>query len=265
MPVDYHMHTPLCKHATGMPREYVEQALARGLPEIGFSDHNPMPDGFDPTVRMSRDDFPEYLRMIRAVQRRYSNLITIRFGIEADFHPGTEEYVREFLASAPFDYVIGSVHYLEDWPFDNPEYVEEYLKRDIDEIYRNYYALIERMAHSKLYDIAGHLDVVKKFGHRPKSDMTDAVRRALGAIRDAGMCYEVNTSGLRKPCKEIYPEAKIVTLAARLGVPVTLGSDSHEPKTVGQDYDRAIAMLREAGYREVWRFEGRRRFPVPLP
>lgn len=264
MPVDYHMHTPLCKHATGEPEEYVLRAIERGIGEIGFSDHNPMPDWYDPMSRMARVEFSRYEAMVRAVQRRFAGRIAIRFGIEADFHPGTEDYVREFLASAPFDYAIGSVHYLGDWPFDHPDAVEGFLRRDIDSIYEEYYGLVIRMADTGLYDIAGHLDLPKKFGHRPRSDMMPAVRRALIAIRDAGMCFEVNTSGLRKPVREIYPSADIVRLAAKLGVPVTLGSDAHEARHVGEDFDRALTLLREAGYREVMRFEERMPTPTPL-
>lgn len=264
MPVDYHMHTPLCKHATGEPEKYVVRAIERGIGEIGFSDHSPMPEWYDPMSRMSRDEFPRYVEMVRDVQRRFAGRMEIRLGVEADYHPGTEDYVREFLASEPFDYAIGSVHYLGDWPFDHPEAVEGFLQRDIDSIYQEYYGLVVRMAESGLYDIAGHLDLPKKFGHRARADMMPAVREALFAIRDAGMCFELNTSGLRKPVREMYPSAEIVRLAAKLGVPVTLGSDAHEPRHVGEDFDRAVALLREAGYREVMRFVGRKRTRMPL-
>src|SRR5204862_375985 len=118
MLIDYHTHTPLCRHATGEPEAYVRRAMERGLGEIGFSDHNPMPNGFDADWRMEEREFPTYLDMIKDVRARFP-AFSIKLGLEADFHPGSEAYVAETLKRADFDYVIGSVHYIGEWPMDN--------------------------------------------------------------------------------------------------------------------------------------------------
>jgi histidinol-phosphatase (PHP family) len=264
MLVDYHMHTPLCKHAVGRPDAYAQQAVARGIPEIGFSDHNPMPPWYDWDFRMAHGQLGAYLAEIRRLQKEFAGRLTIRLGLEADYFPGTEEYVRETLASTPLDYVIGSVHYIGSWPMDNPNYAEEFQRRDLAQVWREYWDLVGRLGATRLYDILGHADVVKKFGHRPKKNCDGMVRAALRSIRRAGMTMEINTSGLRKPCREIYPSPRILELAFAEKVPLTLGSDSHDPKDVGADFDRAVELARSVGYRSIWRYEARRRFEEGL-
>lgn len=264
MLVDYHMHTPLCKHAVGRPEEYAQRAIERGIEEIGFSDHNPMPPWYDPDFRMTFLQYRGYIGDVRGVQRQFKDKLTIRLGMEADYFPGTEEYVRETVGLFPFDYIIGSVHYIGDWPMDNPEYAEEFQRRKIADVWLEYWDLIARLARTRLYDILGHADVVKKFGHRPKKLPDKEIRKALRAVRQAGMTMEVNTSGLRKPCKEIYPSARILEMAFQEKVPVTLGSDSHDPKDVGADFDKAVALIKDVGYVSIWRYESRRRIEIRL-
>lgn len=264
MLVDYHMHTPLCLHAEGTPEEYCERALERGIPEIGFSDHGPMPAWYDPASRMSLGQYPRYIEMVREVQLKFEGRLTIKLGLEADYFPGTEEFVKETLRRYEFDYVIGSVHFLGTWGFDNPRYAEEFRRRDLWEVYTEYYAQVEQLAQSRLFDILGHADVVKKFGYVPERDTTLLMKRAVEALKDNDLCFEINTSGLRKPCKEIYPARAFVEVAAKAGVPVTLGSDSHEPGTVGADYDRALRLLKECGYKRIARFTRRKRELVAL-
>lgn len=263
MRLDYHMHTPLCKHAVGEPEAYVERALALGLDEIGFSDHGPMPPDYDPNFRMGLGELPGYVERIRSLQSKYPRL-SIKLGLEADYHPGTEEFVRETTRAYAFDYVIGSVHYIGDWGFDNPENIRRYRGADLYEVYRQYFDLVAQCAESGLYDILGHPDVIKKFGHRPERPFEDLLGRALEAVRRAGMAVEVNTSGLRKPCREIYPSRRFLELARERDVPVTMGSDAHEPRHVGEDFEAAAALLTSVGYRTVLRFAGRRAEPVPL-
>jgi histidinol-phosphatase (PHP family) len=254
----------LCQHASGKLEAYAHEALKRGIREIGFADHNPMPEWYDPESRMTIDQFPEYLRAVSEVQEQYEGRLTIRLGIEADYHPGTEAFVRDLVKRADFDYVIGSIHFLGAWGFDNPKVVDGFKKRSVDEIYAEYYGLVEQLAQSGLYDILGHVDLVKKFGHRPRNDEMPAVRRALEAVREQGMCIEINTAGLRKPCREIYPSARILTVASQMGIAATLGSDAHQPEHVGEGFKEAIRLLQECGYREVLGFQGRSRSRISI-
>ena len=122
--VDYHMHTPLCGHAKGEPFEYVEHAISVGLTEIGFSDHAPLLSHRDPRVTMDYDQLPLYHSMIREVQDKYKDQISIKLGIEADFLPGFEDKTKEMLAAFPYDYVIGSIHFMGKWAFDDPIHLQ---------------------------------------------------------------------------------------------------------------------------------------------
>jgi histidinol-phosphatase (PHP family) len=264
MIADYHMHTPLCKHAVGEPEEYARRAVERGVEEIGFSDHGPMPPEYDPDFRMREAEYPAYVDMVSRCRKAFPNL-SIRLGLEADFHPGTEGYVRDVIARYPFDYVIGSVHYLGDWGFDNPENVHRFEGRDLHALYAQYYELVARLARTGLYDIVGHPDVIKKFGHRPQRDYEALERGALEAVAAAGMALDVNTSGLRRPAKEIYPSPRILRAACRMGIGITFGSDAHEPRLVGEAFDQAVALAKEAGYTHFRRYVQRRFELVPLP
>jgi len=264
MMLDYHMHTPLCKHATGEPEEYARRAVERGIDEIGFSDHSPMPPTYDPEWRMEIGQYGQYVDMVRRCRAAFPNL-SIKLGLEADFHPGTEPFVREILSRHDFDFVIGSVHYLGTWGFDNPSLVHLYDGKDIYELYREYYGLITGLAASRLYDIVGHPDIIKKFGHRPEKDYAPLELGALEAVAKAGMALDVNTSGLRRPAKEIYPSLRILKAARELGIGITFGSDAHEPKLVGESFAEAIALAKSAGYTHFRRYSKRAFDLLPLP
>lgn len=264
MILDYHMHTPLCKHAVGQPEEYARRAVERGIDEIGFSDHNPMPPWYDPNFRMEAGEYPRYIEMVERCRRAVPQL-PIKLGLESDFHPGTEDFVRDVIRTYDFDYIIGSVHYLGTWGFDNPDNAHRFKERDTYEVYAEYYDLVAELARSGLYDIVGHPDVVKKFGYRPDRDYEPLERRALEAIAAAGMALDVNTSGLRRPANEIYPSPRILKAAREMGIGITFGSDAHEPRHVGEAFDRAVALVKSAGYTHLRRYARRKYDLVPLP
>ena len=255
--VDYHMHTPLCGHAVGEPEAYVEQALKVGLHEIGLSDHAPLVSHEDPRYTMNLAQLPQYHAMIEKIQRKYKKF-TFKLGVEADFIPGFEKKTRELLAGYPYDFVIGSVHFIDRWAFDDPEEKIKWKDKDIDTVYRDYYRLLRQSAESGLFDIMGHVDLVKKFGHRASADLTPEVERTAEAFKRSGVTVEVNTSGLRKPVNEIYPSLQTMKIYRGHGVPITFSSDSHDPRDVGRDYDKARLLALEAGYKEYSVFKKRK-------
>ncbi len=255
--VDYHMHTPLCGHAIGEPDEYVAQARRVGLDEIGFSDHAPLVAYEDPRYTMSYDQLPLYHRMIEAVQKKHSN-IRIRIGLEADYIPGREAQTRKITEGYPYDFVIGSIHFINDWAFDDPDQKIRWKDKDIDTVYKDYYKLLRQSAGSRLFDVMGHVDLVKKFGHRATQDLSGEVRETARVFKNAGVVVEVNTSGLRKPVKEIYPSLDLLKIYQNAGVPITFSSDSHDPADVGRDYDKAASLAKEAGYKEYVTFSKRK-------
>jgi histidinol-phosphatase (PHP family) len=256
--VDYHMHTPLCGHAVGEPEAYVEQALRAGLGEIGFSDHAPLVTGEDPRYTMRFSELSAYHDMIEKVQKKYAGKIRIKLGLEADFVPGFEEKTKRILEGYPYDFVIGSIHFIDAWAFDDPEEQVKWKDKDIDTVYRDYYRLLRLSARSKLYDIMGHVDLVKKFGHRPSADMKREVEETAKVFKETGVVVEINTSGLRKPVAEIYPSLDVLKIYNQGGVPITFSSDSHDPGDVGRDYDKAAALAKEAGYGEYAVFSKRK-------
>jgi histidinol-phosphatase (PHP family) len=246
MKVDYHTHTSLCKHADGSVEEYVRQAVTLGFQQIGCSDHAPMPHRFDEKHRMTQDQFDqEYKPAVLALRDQYRGTIDIKAGIEADYYPGTEEWTKKFLAATDFDYVIGSVHFLGEWGFDNPVFVHKYDEQDIDVVYDQYYDHIKRSVQAGLFDILGHCDLVKKFGHRPSKNMQPVLREVFTVVKNAGMAVEINTSGLRKPVHEVYPGDAILSLVKEFGIPITIGSDAHTPADVGRDFDIARTLAEQ--------------------
>jgi histidinol-phosphatase (PHP family) len=262
---DYHVHTFMCGHASGTLDEFVEAAIAKGLNEIGIADHMPLYYFEDPELAMAPGELPLYVERVIDLKKRYRDRITVRLGIEADYHPGTQRVRAATLGEYQWDYVIGSVHILGDWVFDDPRRLERYQGLDIDQFYLDYLREVGDLVETGLYNTVGHADLAKKFDVRPSIDLEPHYRELLGKIKAAGMCYEVNTAGLRWPVEEMYPAESFVRLAAEMGVPVTLGSDAHVPGDVARDFDRALALIRSAGYREFAAFEGGRMRLVPLP
>jgi histidinol-phosphatase (PHP family) len=265
MMVDYHTHNFLCKHADGNIEEYILRAIGCGLDEIGCSDHSPMPNDFDAPHRMTEEQFHSiYKPSVLELREKYKGKIDVKFALEGDFFPGTEEWVKNFNAQNPLDYVIGSVHYLGEWGFDNPIFVHKYEERDIDETYELYYNHIKRSAESRLFDILGHCDLVKKFGHRPSRNMESLLREVFKAVKAADMAVEINTAGLRKPVNEIYPSEQILQIICDYQIPLTLGSDAHSPDDVGRDFDLARQLVEKYGGGRISVFTNRQRSEVKI-
>lgn len=264
---DYHMHTPRCNHASGTVMEYAQAAVAAGVTEIGMSDHSPMPDDFDKPWRMDRSELSDYLQEVEQARDAMSSELTVRVGLEADFHPGTEAYVAEMIDSYAWDYVIGSVHYIGDWGFDNPDTIDIWQSWSIEDAYCAYFNLVEQSAASGLFDIIGHPDLIKKFGHRApvNSDrVNSAVESMLQAVKKADVTLEISSAGLRKPVAEIYPHKSMIKRAAELNIPFSYGSDAHSPSEVGHGMQECITLLREYGIDEIASFRSRKRSMVKI-
>ena len=257
---DYHLHTPLCGHAVGEPLEYIAAARARGLEEVGFSDHCPMPgpEPFD-DWRMRRADLPGYIDLVLAA-RAQSAPFPVRLGLECDFIAGQENWIEQLAALAPWDYLIGSVHYLAPgWDFDNPKWIGRFSEMPVEDIWHLYWSAYERCISSGLFDFVAHPDLVKVFGHRPAGDLRRYYEPAVAAAAAAGVAVEVSTAGLRKPVGELYPAAAFLELACEAGVAVVINSDAHAPDQVGSDFALAEQAVRAAGYIETARFQARTR------
>jgi histidinol-phosphatase (PHP family) len=264
LPPDYHVHTALCRHAEGTPEEYVAHAARLGLEALCFTDHVPTPTGYDPDNRMALEDYPRYLELLRPFRTRTQPRVLV--GVEADYHPGCEAYLRDWLPAQPFDLVLGSVHYIGDWGFDNPAELAAWSRADVTAVWREYFALLAALAATRLFDVVGHPDLPKKFGHRlPDATLRELAAPALDAVARAGMALELNTAGLRKAAREIYPSALFLGLAHEHAIPICFGSDAHRPQDVGAAFAEAVALARAAGYTRRAVYAGRARSFAPLP
>lgn len=263
MLADIHIHTPLCQHAIGWPVDYAAAAVTLGFDEIGFADHNPMPDAFD-DWRMRIDELPAYLEAVQTARAQFPTL-TIRLGLECDYIAGREGWIEELAGLAPWDFLIGSVHYIAPgWDVDNPKWIGRFTEYPVEEIWEAYWRLYEQCIRSRLFDFVAHPDLVKKFGYRPGGDLRRFYTKSILAAAECNVAMEINTAGLRKPVAELYPCRDFLALAREAGVPILINSDAHDPVELGAGFDAALALAREVGYRETVRFQERKRMVVPL-
>jgi histidinol-phosphatase (PHP family) len=265
--VDYHMHLrdrrEELAHDTQSVDPFVEAARAAGVDEIGFTEHIyyfkqsrslwTVPYMIERCVH----DIEPYVEAVVAARGRG---LPVKLGLEVDYVPGREDETRELLAPYPWDYLLGSVHYIGELSVDG----EDALLVDavgVEEAWRLYFETLEAAARSGLFDSLSHPDLVKIFGARAASFDYGPV---VDSIADSGVAVEVSTAGLHKPVHELYPHPEFLAACRSREVPVTLASDAHAPDGVGRDFDRALELLRAAGYETVTVFEQRRGRQEPL-
>lgn len=246
-PGDYHVHTRF-SDGEGEPAQCVERARALGLPAIGFADHL-APRCVDPNDEWSvgSTQLEAYVCAVREAAARYPD-IAVLLGVEADYVPEAEGELAQMLAAYPFDYVIGAVHFVDGFCYDDPATREDPRWHDAASLYRRYYALVSRAVGSGLFDVLAHLDYVMLWGRRSAADISSAEDEALAAIAAAGVAVEINTSGTLEPAGLMHPAPDLLARACRLDIPVVFGSDAHEVDQVGWKFDAAAAFARRAGY-----------------
>lgn len=257
MIVDLHNHTTLCNHAQGSIEAYVRKAIEEKIDIFGFSDHAPM--HFDEMYRMRFDQMERYEQEVLHVKQLYAKEITILLAYEVDFLEG---YIDDSVLKRDVDYLIGSVHYLGNWGFDNPEFIGEYQNRNIDEIWQRYFDAIEAMAKCQLFDVIGHIDLMKIFNFLPTKDIRLIARNAIKAIKKADMTVELNAAGRRKPIGELYPSPSLMEILAEHEIPITFGSDAHTPEHIGFAREEMHTLAKHYGYKKCATFQRRERIMV---
>ena len=264
LPPDYHTHTALCGHGFGWPVEYARAAKALGLPGIAATDHCPTPDRYDLEHRMVMAQYGDYADAVRNAQAEDPGYMLL--GVEADYYPGCESFLRAWLSGQPLDIVLGSIHFLDYWAFDDPAQRTLWDSADVDAVWRRYFALVRELAETRLFDLAAHLDLPKKFGHRPEeAKIREWALPALDAMAAAGMAVEINTSGAFHAAAAFYPSLPMLSWARERDIPLTFGSDAHRPEHVGSRFADAVEWARQAGYTTAVRFKQRERQEYPLP
>ncbi|MEA3208946.1 MAG: histidinol-phosphatase family [Chthoniobacter sp.] len=261
---DYHVHTPLCHHAQGWPVEFAARAVDLGLGELGFADHNPMPERFD-DWRMLRADLPRYFEEVEKARAQFPQL-TIRLGLECDYLAGREAWIEELRALADWDYLIGSVHYLPGGiEVDSPQSIGRYRDGNVEEIWATYWKTYEAAIRSGLYDFMSHPDLPKKFGFLPAGDLRRFYEASIIALAETQTPFEINTAGWRKACAEQYPARAFLEMAHAAGVPLLINSDAHAVAELTAGFPEAVALAKSVGYTETVRFDRRKVSFVALP
>ncbi len=293
MLVDYHVHL----ERAGLSREnalrFVKCAQALGLSDIAFTEH--AYNFVECAPMLARPDYvsmhghgfriDQYVSLVEGLK---DEGFPVKLGIEMDYVPETCDEAAAFLKRHPFDLVIGSVHWIDEWGFDIT--ASSWDGVDVEWAYSRYFELACAAAASGFFDVIGHPDVIKVFGARMGAgarpggwgdagrgggcgehrggflgDNCGDARLTLAGYYDAlvsatvasGTCLEVSSAGLRRPVGEAYPAMDLLRMACERGVAVTLASDAHEPEEVGSRYDELAAWARAAGYRTITVFDER--------
>ncbi|MDI1464557.1 histidinol-phosphatase [Catellatospora sp. KI3] len=281
---DYHVHLhpheprpetspPPGQYPPGHVDAFVERALSRGATEVGFTEHlyrfvefAPAIEGFwaggsrqdltEQSRQMYYDELNLHLdRYVEAVTGARDRGLPVRLGMEVDWFPAHADRIAAILAQYPFDYLIGSVHWVGEWALDHPAVTYEYERRGVRRAYEDYFALVTELAEAGVVQVLGHADVVKKFGHRCEQEPVDLYERLVAAAVRGGVAVEVNSAGLRKRIAEPYPAPTLLRMCHEAGVPITLASDAHEPHEAADRFDEIIRYARAAGYRERLAFD----------
>jgi len=263
MLIDYHTHHERCGHASGTLEQYVQRGIELGLTQLGLSDHMPLlhvdPATYLPGMAMPMEELDRYVEEALSLKRKYQSQIDIRVGLEGDYIEGYEDQIAAIINAYPWDYVIGSVHFLGEWDITDYRQLDGWKERDPNEVYRQYYEAVQKAAQTNMYDFIGHIDVIKRFGFQPTEDMTALECRTLDIIKESDVAIELNASGLRHTAAHMYPCQSMLEYAYRIGIPVTIGSDAHQPERLAENLELAVKQLKQAGYGHFATFSSRKR------
>ncbi len=255
---DYHIHLERGPFTREWARRFIENALSRGVTEVGFSEHGhrfPENRAMLP-VDWVDAELDQYLRLVRALK---DEGLPVKLGLEMDYVPGFERPIAAFTAKAPFDYVIGSVHFIDGFCFDDPKNMPRWQGLDVDAMYVQYFRILGQAARSGLFDTIGHPDVIKVFGFRPASRPDDLWQAFLEAAKASDVALEVSAAGWYKPVGEMYPDPAWLPSIKAAGIPITLASDAHDPESPGRSFDRLLEQVTAAGIDSTACFTARQR------
>jgi histidinol-phosphatase (PHP family) len=254
--LDYHMHLrdpdERVVHSLEAVERFVAAAAERGVDEIGFSEHvyyfrqTRRVWALDYQTERCVYDLDAYVEVVLEAKRQG---MPVKLALEVDYVGEQQDELAALLAPYPWDYLLGSVHWIDGLAVDQQPGL--WARASVDEVWRRYFAAVVELASSGHVDVLAHPDLAKIFRMRPDHIEYPALD---------GVALEISTAGLRKPVGELYPAAAML----EAGPPITLASDAHVPADVGRDFDRAVVHARAAGYETVSVFEGRKARQEPL-
>ena len=262
LPGDYHVHTTF-SDGTGSVAACIEQAISVGLTEIGIADHVSavQPSVWEiPSIPLA--GLERYVAAVREAASRYDE-ITVLLGVEADYVPEHETQLRALLDAWPFDYVIGGVHGVDGFDFDDPARRQDPRWADADALFAAYYETVRRAAQFGGFDIIAHLDYIGLWGHTPSPAVGDSIDAALDAIAASGAAIELNTDRFSNPAGVMYPSDELLRALGDRGSPLVISSDAHAAQHVGRLWDEAIERAARAGFWGALRLSDRTVVPLP--
>lgn len=269
MLTDYHNHLERGTLTLDYLKQFTSEAKAKGIQHFGISEHayhfyqtkNILSNQWVNERRYY--DMEDYVKLFG---QAWDANIDVKMSIEMDYTPGKHQEMRQFIESYDFDYVIGSIHWIGNFGIDLAEYRSEWDKRDVKDTYIQYFDQVVTLAQSNLFDIIGHIDLVKIFNYIPTDEqfLMEQYERATTALSNSKTCVEISTAGLRKPVGKLYPDPRLLQLCYKKNIPIVLSSDAHVPGDVGADYDQAISLAKSVGYKTLMTFEKGIRKEVPI-
>jgi histidinol-phosphatase (PHP family) len=253
--INTHCHSKYCGHGQGEIAQYAAQAAAAGLTTLAFTEHYPLSPAFDPQEYLSvlPERMPEYHAAVEEARAAYPQM-EILLGVELDCLSDTEDRTFDQAEFDKYDLVLGSVHFVDRWAFDDPAERHVWQRAgEPDRIWRRYIELwCEAASDSHApYTVMSHPDLAKKFSYMPTFPLDSAYAQMAEAARAGGKMVEVNTSGSYYACAEMFPAPALLKAFCQAGVPCTVGTDAHDPKNVARDITRAYDLMRACGYTEV--------------
>lgn len=266
---------------------YLENAIRKGIKEVGIVDHlyrftecrtyfeknvllDETPIGtlqkqwLDLVMTESMDHFAESIT--RNKEKWAKQGVRLKVGVEADYFEDGEEDLSELLSKHNWDFINGSVHFINGWGFDNPQTIDEFEKCDVTSLYEDFFRIVEKATRSGLFDFISHLDNIKVFGYRPHADsLLPMYKKVIKALKEMNAATEVN-AGLyyRFPVKEMCPCEPFLDLLIEENIPLLISSDAHFPEDLGAYINENIEMLYQKGVRQIATFERRKRIMMPL-
>ena len=286
-----HLHPHASSGALGPPpgvypdghiEAYVEHAARNGADEVGFTEHlyrcvesadvlgrwwegDPNTDLADSTADyVAKERVLSLDKYVDAVLGAKERGLPVLLGLEVDFFPETIEAVLDFLKPYPFDYLIGSTHWLGGWGIDLEQQAHEFDRRGHEQSYIDYFAMETELASSGSVDVLAHSDVVKKQGVSLDTPPIELYETLAAAAGRSGVAVEVSTAGLYQPAREMYPHPELLRRMYANEVPITLASDAHRPEECGRDRSSAVELARSVGYDGHVTFVNRTMVHVPF-
>ncbi|HDS09622.1 MAG TPA: histidinol-phosphatase HisJ family protein [Firmicutes bacterium] len=261
--IDYHLHSSYSIDSNSALIEFCDEAIKAGAIELGFSEHIDF-DPTDPGYRFYND--LQYGQEMNILKSFYHPRLKLKKGVEVTYQPQFLDLIKKTLSLINVDFVIGSIHFVDDWNISSsdPEETGRFSSIDMKTAYEKFFVKLNELVQTGLFDIIGHFDIIARYGHKyygdyNPEDFIGIIREILREIIKSGQILEINTSGLRNSPKHTYPHFRIVKEYAELGGnTVVFGSDAHSPDNLCFKFRRAEEMAKEAGIKYRGIFENRK-------